>query len=199
MAGRGLRTSEGKTDCLVLDFAGNVATHGPITAIEPPSKSKKGEGEARTKTCPQCEELVSQNVRICPECGHAWPEPEKVDKPFTLANDDIMGIEPTEMAVTGWTWRKHTSRTSGKNMLQVSYYGSLSDPAVTEYHPVMHEGYAGEKARRQVISIAVKSGANDMMDDLNDIAKMMNESTFPAILKYKRDGKFFRIIDRVWA
>lgn len=184
--------------CLVLDFAGNVARHGPITAVEPPQKAKKGEALARTKTCPRCEELVAPNTRECPHCGHEW-EVQEPAKLVTLANDDIMGIEPSEMAVTGWAWRKHLSRTSGKEMLQVSYYGGLADPAVTEYMPILHEGYAGEKARRQVISIAVKSGANDLSDDLDDMARVMNASTPPAILKFKRDGKFHRVIDRVWA
>ena len=198
MAGRGLRIAQGKTDCLVLDFAGNVARHGPITAVEPPSKRKKGEGEAPTKTCPSCEEIVSANARQCPQCGHEWAAPEPVEKPLHLANDDIMGLEPQEMAVTGWMWRKHTSRTSGKDMMQVSYYGGLADPVVTEYLPVLHEGYAGEKARRQVISIAIKSGANDLSDDLTEMAKAMTASTAPALLKFKRDGKFHRVIERVW-
>lgn len=198
MAGRGLRIADGKTDCLVLDFAGNVARHGPITAVEPPSKAKKGEGEARTKDCPNCAEIVSQACRTCPTCGHEWPAPEKVEKPLTLANDDIMGIEPTEMAVTGWAWRKHTSRTSGKEMIQVSYYGGLADPIVTEYLPVLHEGFAGEKARRQVISIALKSGADDLSDDLTEMAKALTTSQAPALLKFKRDGRFHRVIERVW-
>jgi DNA repair protein RadD len=198
IAGRGLRIAEGKSDCLVLDFAGNVARHGPITAVEPPQKAKKGEALARTKTCPRCEEMVAPNTRECPHCGHVW-EVEEQAKPVTLANDDIMGIEPSEMALTGWAWRKHTSRASGKDMLQVSYYGGISEPPVTEYIPVLHEGYAGEKARRQLIAIAVKSGANDLSDDLSEMAKVMQQSTPPSILKFKRDGKFHRVIDRVWA
>lgn len=197
MAGRGLRIADGKIDCLVLDFAGNVATHGPITAIEPPRKGKKSDGAPRTKICPQCDEVVSLMTRHCPTCGHEWVV-EKQEKPLTLSNDDIMGLEPTEMAVTGWQWRKHLSRTSGKEMLQVSYYGGLADPVVTEYMPVLHEGYAGEKARRQVIGIAVQSGANDMSDDLADMAKVMNASKAPSLLKFKRDGKFHRVIERVW-
>ena len=83
-------------------------------------------------------------------------------------------------------------------MLQVSYYGGLADPVVTEYMPVLHEGYAGEKARRQIIGMAVQSGADDMSDDLADMAKVMTASKAPALLKFKRDGKFHRVIERVW-
>ena len=44
MAGRGTRLSPGKSNCLVLDFAGNVALHGPIDAVMP-SPPGKGDGE----------------------------------------------------------------------------------------------------------------------------------------------------------
>ena len=34
MAGRGTRLAPGKDNCLVLDFAGNVARHGPVDAVD---------------------------------------------------------------------------------------------------------------------------------------------------------------------
>jgi DNA repair protein RadD len=39
MIGRGTRKAPGKTNCLLLDFAGNVWRHGPVDAIDPKSKS----------------------------------------------------------------------------------------------------------------------------------------------------------------
>ena len=198
MAGRGLRIAEGKADCLVLDFAGNVARHGPITAVEPPRKGRKAEGEPRTKSCPQCEEIVGQMVRQCPHCGHEWPAPEAKPTSYALANDDIMGIEPSEMAVTGWQWRKHVSRTSGKEMLSCTFYGGLSDPAVTCYHPINHEGWAGDKARVQLVTISRKAGLNDLPDALPEIARLLNLSKAPAIVKFKKSGKFYDVIDRIW-
>ena len=199
MAGRGLRVADGKSDCLVLDFAGNVERHGPITAIEPPRKARKGDGESRTKTCPNCQELVGLSALTCPECGHQWPAPEKSDKPLVLRNDDILGIEPEEMAVTGWQWRKHTSRTSGKDMLSCTFYGGLSDPAVTCYHCIAHEGYAGEKARREVATIAYKAGATLPDDNMAEMARLLNLAQYPAAIKYKRSGKFYEVKDRIWA
>jgi superfamily II DNA or RNA helicase len=41
MAGRGLRLAPGKTDCLLLDYGGNVNRHGPIDRIRPPRPAKK--------------------------------------------------------------------------------------------------------------------------------------------------------------
>jgi superfamily II DNA or RNA helicase len=42
MVGRGLRLHESKSNCLVLDFGGNVRRHGLIDKVEPPLKGKKG-------------------------------------------------------------------------------------------------------------------------------------------------------------
>jgi DNA repair protein RadD len=50
-----------------------------------------------------------------------------------LHDDDIMGLDATEMNVTEWQWRRHISRASGKEMLMVTYYGALSDKPVNEY------------------------------------------------------------------
>lgn len=198
MAGRGLRIAEGKTDCMVLDFAGNVSRHGPITAITPPKKRGNSTGDAPTKTCPECDEIVPAQVKVCPSCNHAFMPPEK--EPLALRNDDIMGIEPIDMNVKLWSWRTHTSRTSGKEMLKVTYYGELSDPPITEYFPVLHDGYAGNKAREKVAAIAVKSGTDyRLLTDLSASVANLQQSTPPASIKYRREGKFFRVERRIWA
>ena len=41
MAGRGMRVKSHTDHCLVLDFAGVVATHGPITAVQPPKEGRR--------------------------------------------------------------------------------------------------------------------------------------------------------------
>lgn len=198
MAGRGLRTAPGKVNCKVLDFAGVVAEHGPITAIVPPRRGRKGEGVAPTKVCPQCDETVSANARVCTCCGHAFPPPETTEKTVYLRGDDIMGIEPTEMRVKSWKWKKHTSRASGNTMLMVKYYGKISDQPIAEYMPVQNEGFAGHKARTLLATLASKSGAA-ITDDLDDMAESLNTATPPTMILHKRDGKFHRVIDRIFA
>jgi DNA repair protein RadD len=196
MAGRGLRIAEGKTDCLVLDFAGVVEQHGPITAVRPPPKKGDKQGEAPVKVCDHCQEICALSVRVCPACGEAFPEPVK--PPLRLHNLDIMGVEGVDMEVTAWTWRKHISRASGREMLAVSYYGGLSDPPVIEYVCAMHEGYAGEKARRLLADIAHKAGVT--LDyaavDLHQMAQQMTEGTPPATIEFKKEGKFFTVLKR---
>jgi DNA repair protein RadD len=139
------------------------------------------------------------HVSACPACGAAFPEPVK--KAMVLRNDDIMGLEGTDMDVTGWAWRKHTSKSSGKDMLAVTYYGGLSDPPITEYLPIAHEGYAGQRAMSQLLSIAnsasiVPGGLN--VKTLEDMVQNMNEATPPKFIEFRKDGKFFRVMKRSW-
>jgi len=196
-AGRGMRIHPEKADCLVLDFAGVVETHGPITAVQPPKKAGSGEGEAPVKVCDTCNELCPISARQCPACGAEFPAPEP--KKFHLHTDDIMGIEAQELEVTEWNWRKHVSKASGKEMLAVTYYGALSDKPITEYLPINHEGYAGQKALERLVEAKRQSCApNTEESSLDGIADAMNKGAAPATITYKQDGKFYRVLTRSW-
>src|SRR5262249_46671965 len=70
--GRGTRKADGKENCLVLDFAGNVRRFGPVDNVR--IKQRFGrDGEAPTKTCPECNEIVLLSATECPACGFAFP------------------------------------------------------------------------------------------------------------------------------
>jgi len=198
MAGRGLRIADGKADCMVLDFAGVVEQHGPITAVRPPPKKGDKQGEAPVKVCDHCQEICALSVRVCPACGAEFPEP--VRPALKLHNLDIMGNEGVDLDVTSWTWRKHISRASGKEMLSLTYYGGLSDAPVTEYLAVTHDGYAGEKSRRLLAEVAHQAGV--VLDygtaDLHEMAQVLTEGQPPATIEFKREGKFFTILQRKW-
>jgi DNA repair protein RadD len=201
MAGRGMRVKSHTDHCLVLDFAGVVETHGPITNVQPPKKSASdGEGEAPVKVCDACGELVHISAMTCPACGAAFPEPVK--KAMVLRNDDIMGLEGKELEVTAWAWREHTSKASGKQMLAVTYYGGLSDAPITEYLPILHEGYAGQSAVQKLITIAeraqiVPGGLN--VQTMIEMAQNLNNATPPRLVEFRKDGKFFKVTRRKWA
>ena len=200
MAGRGMRVKSHTDHCLVLDFAGVVSTHGPITAVQPPKKGGDGNGEVPLKVCKNCDELVHISVMVCPACGH--PFPVKEIKKLQLHDDDIMGLDGTDLDVTSWSWRKHLSKQSGKEMLAVTYYGSLSDPAITEYLPITHEGYAGQMALQKLVDMArsaqIEPGGLSAKS-LEEMAVNMNKTQPPSHIEFKRDGKFFRVMRRKWA
>lgn len=201
MAGRGLRLKSHMDHCLVLDFAGVIEQHGPITAVVPPKRKGAKDGEKDPppcKVCPECDSIILATRRQCPDCGYIFPKQEKPE--YYLRNDDIMGRDAKEIEVTGWQWSEHVSRSSGKEMIKCTYYGCLSDKPIREYFPVLHGGYAGMKAMDKLKMIAEKSGVN-----INDYATLsglciaMTESEYPGKVLYKKDGKFYRIIDRIWS
>ena len=131
--------------------------------------------------------------------------PEPVKKAMVLHHDDIMGLEGKDLEITTWNWRVHTSKASGKLMLACTYYGDLSDKPITEYLPVLHDGYAGERAMQQLLTMAASSRANlapaytlQDEDSLNYISTEMSNSEPPKAIEYRKDGKFFRVIKRNW-
>lgn len=196
MVGRGMRPKSHTDHCKVLDFAGAVQAHGPITNVDPGRKA--GEGEAPVKPCPECNSLVHLSLHNCPDCGYEFPPPP--EKKTVLHGHDIMGNDGTEMAVKDIQWRVHTSYTSGKEMLKATYYGTgLSDPPVHEYFTILHDGYAGQKSRRTLAGIAQSCGVSLAGDpDFYELPDMLNEGNPPTRIKYIKDGKFYRVTEREW-
>jgi len=201
MAGRGMRPKSHTDHCLILDFAGVVETHGPITAVRPPKKKGEASSEPPVKVCEECGELCHPSAKVCPSCGTPFPAPPP--KKWKLSDIDIMGIEGSVLNVSAWRWRTHTSRASGKEMLAVTYYGALSDPPVTEYLTIGYDGYPGDKAARQLRSLAVAAGVTRValspsLQPLDSIATEMNAGRPPKQIEYRLDGKYFRVIKREW-
>jgi superfamily II DNA or RNA helicase len=80
MIGRGLRTAEGKRDCLVLDHSGCVHFHGFAAdprvwtldgehALVEPEQTARERRDAKQLNCPECA-CVFSGGRLCPECGY---------------------------------------------------------------------------------------------------------------------------------
>ena len=92
MSGRGLRTYQDKTDCLILDFGGNVKRLGMLNkkvliTLEP---TPKPEDDSMLKECPECNSMVSIFARICPECGYVFPSNPRLDDD-TIAFEQAFG------------------------------------------------------------------------------------------------------------
>lgn len=204
MAGRGMRPKSHTDHCLVLDFAGVVEEHGPVTAVQPKEVMQIDQkGKAPTKKCAHCGEICHAAVRICTACGAEFPEPEKA--PLVLNKHvDIMGESESKiktMGIVGWLWRKHISRSSGNVMLMCTYYGSkISDEPVKVYYPIFNDGYAGERARRHIKKIINESQSevNFQTDSMDEIAEELNGGLEPGEIIYMKDGNFFKILDMRW-
>lgn len=194
--GRGLRIHEGKENCKVLDFAGNIGTHGPIINVRPPKKKGDKPGEAPVKVCEECQEIVHLSAKVCPACGTPFPEPKAEKK--KLHSDDIMGNDRFKtMEVGQWYWSKHTSKNSGKDMLKVKYYSKrMTQQPITEYLCVRHEGYAKEKAMSKLKRIvnARFSNFDYSQYSMTTFSALMNTTTPPESIEYEKNGNFFNVI-----
>lgn len=199
MAGRGMRLKSHTDHCLVLDFAGNVERHGAITSVTPPRMTGEG-GEAPIKICPDCFEQVLNFAKVCPDCGFQFVDEEAPKKKMALSSADIMGIEAQEMDITDWQWSKHVSRSSGKEMIKVKYYGGLSDPVVTEYFPITHGGNTEARAYVKLQRIALKSQLEGKPkgQEMNQIADWFNTGQHPEKILYRRNGKLFEVKQTLW-
>jgi DNA repair protein RadD len=77
MIGRGLRTADGKVDCLILDHSDNHLRLGFVTDIHHEqlddgklrSKAEPGSVEPLPKKCPSCAFLKPPRMLECPSCG----------------------------------------------------------------------------------------------------------------------------------
>lgn len=200
MAGRGLRLKDHADDCLVLDFAGNVARHGPITCVQPPNKA--GKGQAPVRICPDCEEIMAAALRTCPNCGLYFGEPEPKESELRLHGDDIMGGIQT-MTVSSVVWSVHTSKTSGIQMLKARFYGALTDLSVDAYYGVYSyddKPHYRNKCR-QTVSRFLLSEWDWLSSTQDDIARLCQtlhyDNHHPNAIEYKRNGKFYNIISMI--
>ncbi len=146
MVGRGLRIAEGKKNCMVLDFGGNVIRHGFVDQVRPPNKKKKTDGVQPVKKCPQCRTLNAINAKECVGCGFVFPvaEREAYDQAYKgsmLSNRKNGATE--NYAVNHMNFKQHIAK-SGKPTLKVTYLCGVKTFA--EYVNLEHEGYARTKA-----------------------------------------------------
>lgn len=143
IVGRGCRLAPHKSDCLVLDFAGNIARHGPIDAITP-KRPRTGEaGVAPTKDCPGCRSILHAAVRQCPDCGHVFPPPE-IQIEAEASELDVLSSGASEwVPVTGVSYACH--RKPGKPpSLRVDYRCGMAQHS--EWVCIEHGGYPRQKA-----------------------------------------------------
>lgn len=151
MAGRGLRLSPGKTNCLLLDCAGNLLEHGPITHIIPPSGDREEEEKKKGKVCPQCESVVAMAARNCQDCGYEFPLiPRKIKHSEHAHTLQPMSMAPVLSEVPRWfevkrvSYHKH-EKLDGLPTMKVIY--SCPPYTFCEFICFEHEGFALQMAK----------------------------------------------------
>lgn len=204
IVGRGTRLADGKENCLVLDFAGNIRRHGPVDAVSVgPSKSGKSDGkvevgEVRAKECPNCESLVAINASTCKHCDFEWPRDEKpshdaeADGHAAILSSET--VRPQAVGVVDWRFRRWPGKDGKADTVRVDYYAGLS--LVSEWLCPEHGGYAAQKA---VEWWRGHGGALPGPTSIDEMLERSDELTMPSGVYIKPDGQYQRVVGREFA
>lgn len=152
MVGRGFRLHPGKASCLVLDYGGNVLRHGPVDQLQVIEKRGDGTGEAPAKECPSCRALIAPAYSNCPQCGHAFPPPERKKHESQASKAGVLSghVTDCEYEVRDISYSVHTKKDadeSAPKTLRVDYRLGL-DYWVSEWICIEHTGWARRKAEQ---------------------------------------------------
>jgi DNA repair protein RadD len=191
IAGRGMRLYDGKRDCLVLDFGGNIDRHGPITHVRP--KATASTASSGTKCCPQCLGEVASWRMECAECGFVFePQPREIVHEKTASRASIMGAPaPTWVDVPFVRYDRHEKEGKPPSMV-VAYEGNVKQIA-REWVCFEHTGFAREKACRWWV---LRGGAQPIPDTVDEaIERAESELLKIESIHVETDGKYQRIKD----
>ena len=190
--GRGMRNSPGKEDCLVLDFAGNIARHGPVDRVNPKKpRQSDGEGVAPTKTCPKCQSIVFAGTSECPDCGYRWPPtPIAIDQTATTLPVMSMNAPSEWFKVNSVSYRLHKKAGSPDSM-RVEYRCGIA--LHSEWVCFDHKGYPHDKAlrwwqRRMTGPGILPKSTADAIEKSESLRK-------PAEIKVRKNGKYTEIVE----
>ena len=194
MIGRGTRLAEGKTGCLVLDFAGNVKRHGPVDQISARSATEcAGDKDAvRAKECPDCSTLLHLGALECPTCGHSFRREEdplpKHDARADAEHSILSTGAPTWVPVQSMSAYPHEKQGSPTSM-RVEYFCGLTTQR--EWVCLGHTGFPRSKAvawwQKMGGSLPTPSSATEGIARLGELARV-------EAIQVRPNGKYFDIV-----
>jgi len=152
MLGRGTRPCENKSNCLVLDFAGNTKRLGPINdPVKPRKKGKGTPGDAPIRICDSCGVYNHASARFCINCGKEFLFETKLFKHAgtdQLLRSDAPIVEyfDVQKVIYNLHEKKNAEGTLlSPPMIKVSYFCGFQ--MYNKYVCLEHPGVTGKQAR----------------------------------------------------
>ena len=207
MVGRGMRIAEGKKDCLLLDYAGNIARHGPIDAVRVKPKSDGG-GDAPVKLCPKCMAMCAASARECLHCGFEFPAPTRKanDRPSSLPALSIDMPEPPpkqppkrhDVGRVEWARHQKYGDDTAKPTLRIDYFppGALAvRKIVSEWVCLEHE--EGGFAWRNALKWWDRNVGTDLPTTIDDAITVLDAGYLKPIVAVvtEKQGKWDRVVE----
>jgi DNA repair protein RadD len=196
MAGRGTRKAEGKENCLLLDYAGNLRRHGPLDAPNiQMGKEGSGDGTEKakkaTRICPECDAVPGWDQVEC-MCGYKWPLPEL--KHAARADDDVevlAGSAPRLVVINDVGVRRHVkwgAQPGDRPTACVEFRAGLQ--RYLDFLALEHDGYARDKA---VGKWAAMGGQMPAPRTVGEAVRRQGELRVGSIM-VKRKGKWWEVL-----
>lgn len=203
MLGRGTRLAPGKSNCLVLDFSGNVRRHGAVDDLDIPAPGEKGGGtregaamltDVKMIVCPHCRAYVAPRVRVCPECNEVIREEPKHD----ARADNVAVMSHINKAdgfreVDAMTFAQHAASFEKPKTLRVEYHSGrkVFKEWICFDHP--HGSFPKRKAASWWIE---SGGALPVPENVAEAVKRTHELRTVIAVKTQDDGQFVRVVAR---
>ena len=209
MVGRGLRLHDSKTNCLLLDFGGNIARHGSIDDENFGRSEGKGRAgvaaeNGRGKKCPSCELDVSPSTVVCPECNFIFPRERELKHDITADETSQLtgATPPEEWEVRDVVVRVHTKKDDSEapQTVRVDYVcgkagvkGNLTTITIPEWTCPGHQGFA----RSKFLAWWDARSLCDPPDNATDAVALINMGVCrrPVRITTKKDGRWHRITE----
>ena len=180
------------SNCLVLDFCGNLDRFGPIDCI----KVKKVKGKARIdkipcKKCPECGDYVPIKTTDC-ECGYKFEMLSKVHE--AEASEAPVLSEVVEMRVVDTVYKRH-KKEGGRDSLRVDYICQREDKhyqeRISEFVCLEHDGWARFKALEWWDKRCDEP--LEFEPDIQTALEEVRRLKIPKSIVAKKDGKYWRV------
>lgn len=145
--GRGLRTAEGKQDCLILDHSDTTQRLGFVTDIRHDElddgkrgKKTKGVDIPLPKECPKCTFLMPVGAKVCPACGHE----KQLPPPKQAIEGELKELDRATKVPKTVDTKAGTVRMRGRNIPLKDFYAELCGYCEAKGH---NPGWAAHKYR----------------------------------------------------
>lgn len=195
MMGRGVRLSNNKNDCLLIDMAGNLREHGGM-GMPFVEKSYREAATDRGKACPLCEEFLAVAKRQC-TCGYEFPEQE-ARKAAHLKNHDSktnVVYEPqpdVQYDIKDVGYYKHVKKATGSISLRVDYYCEGAN------YGKISEWIAPFKAQQFFHERGITLTKAMTAETIDEMVLMADSLKKPESIVVSQDGQWQRVSKYIW-
>ena len=199
IAGRGMRITEGKKDCLWLDYTDTTQVLGAVNRIKGRNKSRPGNADTPFKYCDNCGNPNAISASECAECGFKFPPNSSLRTHGTTAGQvsPLAGHGPQQeqwFDVFDVSYHKYPK--NGKPpSLRIDYDIGEMFP-VSEWMHFEHSGFALQKACSWWAS-TVGGSIPFSIDDVISVLSSTSHKMPRTILCTKKSGtKYWQVKDK---